>query len=127
MSIESTTLKEGYAFEMKVGKFKIPVDVEEEKGGKNSAPNPHDYLEAALAGCTTITLQMYAKRKNIPLEYADVRVRITSEGNSNEITREIRFIGELEDAQKKRLVDIAEKCPVHKFLAAGSKIVTRVI
>jgi len=127
MSIESTTLKEGYAFEMKVGKFKILVDVEEEKGGKNSAPNPHDYLEAALAGCTTITLQMYAKRKNIPLEYADVRVRITSEGNSNEITREIRFIGELEDAQKKRLVDIAEKCPVHKFLAAGSKIVTRVI
>lgn len=127
MSVESTLLKNGLAFEISSRGFSVPVDVQEKLGGENSAPNPHDYLEIALAGCTAITVQMYAKRKNIPLEYSNVKVKITSEGQTNEILREICFVGKLSQEQKNSLLAIAEKCPVHKFLAAGTKILTRMI
>src|SRR5690606_24596983 len=104
MSVESTRLKEGYAFEIKSNGFSVPADLEEKLGGKNFGPTPHDYLEIALAGCTAITVQMYARRKNIPLDYSDVRVKITSEGSANEILREIHFVGDLTEDQKASLL-----------------------
>lgn len=122
MSVESAKITEGLAFEIKTGKFTLKADVEEDKGGKNSAPSPHDYLEVALAACTVITVQMVANRKGMPLQYTDVKIKITSEGASNEILREIKFVGNLTDEQKVYLFKIAEKCPVHKFLSAGAKI-----
>lgn len=122
MSVESTRILDGLAFEIQSHEFKLRVDTSEKNGGKNSAPNPHDYLEIALAGCTAITVQMYAQRKNIPLEYSDVKIKITAEGASNEILREIKFVGNLTDEDKNKLMVIAEKCPVHKLLSAGAKI-----
>ncbi|WP_413613258.1 OsmC family protein [Bdellovibrio sp. HCB-110] len=127
MSVESSKKIDTLAFEILSHEFKVRSDVTEDKGGKNSAPSPHDYLEIALASCTAITVQMYANRKGIPLEYSDVKVNITSEGASNEILREIRFVGNLTEDQKKHLLMIAEKCPVHKLLSAGIKIKTEVL
>jgi putative redox protein len=105
----------------------LATDVPEKLGGGNKAPDPHDYLVAALAGCTTITMQMYANRKGIPLESADVKVQIVQEGAENRISREIKLIGDLTDEQRQKLFAIAEKCPIHNFLERGAKIESRLL
>ncbi|MES2769626.1 MAG: OsmC family protein [Bdellovibrionota bacterium] len=125
MSVESAKHVGGLAYDIKLPEFLIRVDVKEKQGGANSAPDPHDYLEAALAGCTAITVQMYANRKGIPLESVDVKISITKEGKEgNEITREVKFKGNLTEEQKTMLLAIAEKCPIHHFLVRGANIRT---
>lgn len=122
----SLRLDEKLAYDFKLPEFMIRVDVPESKGGTNTAPDPHDYIEVALAGCTAITVQMYAQRKNIPLKNVDVKIKITKEGpEGNEISRELKFEGDLTREQKEALFAIAEKCPIHRFLERGAKIVSR--
>lgn len=125
MSVESTRRISGLAYEIQSHDFKIRTDVPQKLGGEDTGPTPHDLLESALAGCTAITVQMYANRKQIPLESVDVKITITAEGASNEMLREIRFHGNLSDEQKSSLLAIAEKCPVHKFISTGAKITSR--
>lgn len=124
MSVESTQIIKGYALKVQVQEFAVQSDVSEKLGGTNTAPNPHDYLETALAACTAITVQMYANRKGIPLVSSDVKIKITAEGSENRISREIRFEGELTDEQRASLLVIADKCPIHKFLSKGAVIET---
>lgn len=124
MSVESTQIIKGYALKVQVQDFTVQSDVSEKLGGTNTAPNPHDYLETALAACTAITVQMYANRKGIPLVSSDVKIKITAEGSENRISREIRFEGELTDEQRASLLVIADKCPIHKFLSKGAVIET---
>ena len=128
MSVTSSKKIEGLAFQIESSGFSVPVDVSEKLGGKNSAPDPHDYIEIALAGCTIITVQMYANRKKIPLDFTDVTVKITAEGAINEILREVRFVGEgLTAEDRESLLKIADKCPIHKLLSAGVKITTKML
>jgi putative redox protein len=122
MSAESTKLIEGFCFEVQSNNFKVMADVSEKLGGKNTAPSPHDYLGVALASCTAITVQMYAKRKNFPLDYTDVKISFLKEGVENEILREIKFVGTLSEEQTKTLLMIADKCPIHKLIEKGAKI-----
>ena len=124
MSVESTKRIGSLDFEVMVTGHKVVADVSEKLGGKNSAPDPHDYLVTALATCTAITVQMYANRKGIPLKSSDVKINISKEGPENEITREISFEGELTDEQRASLLTIADKCPIHLFLTRGTKIIT---
>jgi putative redox protein len=93
-------------------------------GGSKRGPDPHDYLQTALAACTALTMQMYAERKGIPLESADVKIKIVEEGTENRMLREIRLVGTLNDEQRQRLLAIAEKCPIHRFLSRGAQIET---
>lgn len=124
----SKRLNNTLAYDVKLPEFLIRVDVKESSGGTNTAPDPHEYLEAALAGCTAITVQMYANRKNIPLESVDVKITITKEGKEgNEIRREVKFLGNLTDEQKASLFAIAEKCPIHRFLERGAKIESHMV
>lgn len=127
MSVESTKLINNLAFEITSHEFKINFDVPEKLGGNNTAPTPHDYYEAALAECTSITVMMYAKRKQIPLENIDVKIKIISEGAKNEISREIKFIGNLSEEQIASLTMIADKCPIHKLISAGAHITTQIL
>jgi putative redox protein len=100
------------------------ADVTVGSGGSNQGPDPHDYLHTALAACTALTMQLYADKKGIPLESADIKVKIVAEATDNRILREIRLIGKLSDEQRQRLLEIAERCPIHRFLTNGAKIET---
>lgn len=124
MSVDSTTRNGKLDFEINVSGFKIVADVSEKNGGSGLGPNPHDLLEAALAACTAITMQMYANRKNFPLKSSDVKIKITKEGPENEITRDITLEGDLTPEQRSAILEIADKCPIHRFLERGAKIVT---
>ena len=105
-----------------------PVD----KGGDNTGPNPYDLLLGALAACTTITLSMYAKRKNIDIsslsvEYSHEKVHADDckqcddarSGMVDRVTSRIFIDGDFDDATRRRLEQIAQRCPVHKTLENG--------
>ena len=96
-------------------------------GGQETGPTPHEYLGAALAACTSMTLKMYAGRKSIHLENAIVTVDIERVNDVEIFTREIQLQGKLSEEEKNRLVEIANKCPIHKALAGEVQIKTQLV
>lgn len=107
-----------------IGRHQLLSDAPEALGGEDSGAEPHDLLAAALAACTTLTVTMYARRKDMALE--DVRVRIThgpKEGGYA-FQRHIDYVGALGPEERQRLTDIANKCPVHKTLSGTIHIET---
>jgi len=115
------------AAEIAIGEHKIIADTSKNLGGTDLGPNPHQILEAALSACTIITVQMYADRKAWALQSTQVKVSIDREGPESHITREISFTGDLSSEQRSRLLDIAEKCPVHKLLSSSISISTKAL
>jgi uncharacterized OsmC-like protein/alpha-beta hydrolase superfamily lysophospholipase len=105
-------------------------------GGSDRGPDPYEHLLAAVGACTSMTIRMYANRKKWSLDDVEITLehtRVHSEdcqdcdnesGKMELITRKIKLIGELDEAQHKRLLDIADKCPVHKTLEGKLKIST---
>ena len=90
-------------------------------GGSNKGPRPHDFLLAALASCTCITVRMYADRKGWKLDDVTTNVKmerqVVSGVQQTKIVQELSFTGDLDDDQIARLLVISGKCPVHKTLS----------
>lgn len=118
--------QQGYSIEIRSGTHSLTSDVAEKLGGGNAGFGPHELLEAALGACTSITVQMYANRKGWKLDSCDATVRFVREDKEAiVIERLIRLQGELDGEQRKRLFEIAEKCPIHEVLMRGAKIESR--
>ena len=97
-------------------------DVNHSLGGVNSGPDPHQLLLSALGACTAMTVSMYAKRKAMPLAGINVELNIVQEQrapeNRTEIMRTIEVHGALDQAQRLRLLEVANACPIHRLLNA---------
>ena len=110
-----------------VGNFQLLADIEEASGGANTGPSPHEYLATALASCTSMTLKMYAGRKAMNLTNAIVTVHIEREDDIEKFNRDIQLFGELKEEEKQRLLEIANKCPIHKALTGEIQIKTQLV
>jgi putative redox protein len=115
---------EGLAHEVEIeGGHEIVVDEPIEVGGGDSGPSPTQLLAASLAGCTAITLELYAERKGWDLSGLEVEVDSASERLAPSAFEVIlRLPGSFSDEQRSRLLAIAAKCPVHKVLATEASI-----
>ena len=126
-----------FAQQVYTDKHRLYADEPEAYGGTELGPSPYEYLLAGLGTCTTMTVRMYASRKNIPLDHVSVSLKHekihtkdcetceTKEGRIDHIERELEFVGDIEPDQRAALMAIAEKCPVHRTLHAEVDIVTR--
>ena len=131
------TGREHYYTEVVASGHRLTVDEPESVGGTDRGGTPYDLLLGALGSCTSITLRMYADRKAWPLEEIVVRLRHekihashcetceTAEGKVDRIEREIELIGELSGEQRARLLEIADRCPVHRTLHSEILVDTR--
>ena len=110
-----------------VGDLHFLADAGLENGGDGAGPNPHEFLGAALAACTSMTLKMYAGRKAMNLENAVVTVDIERNDEVEKFSRDIQLIGNLTAEEKERLLEIANKCPIHKALTGQIQIKTQLV
>jgi putative redox protein len=120
-----------------VGPHRYLADEPVSVGGNGSGPSPYEYLLAALGACTSMTVRLYADLKKLPLAHVSVRLRHdkihavdcenceTKEGKIDQIDREITLQGDLNAAQRAKLMEIADKCPVHRTLHSEISIRTR--
>lgn len=109
---------------VEIGPHRILSDVAPAFSGEASGPEPHDILAAALAACTTLTVNMYARRKGWQLDDVRVTIRHGQEGAAYALHRHIEYVGALSSEEKARLTEIANKCPVHKTLSGQINITT---
>jgi uncharacterized OsmC-like protein len=122
--------------EVIAGRHRLTADEPVNVGGLDSGPGPYELLLAALGACTSMTLRLYADRKKLPLTRTEIRLRHsriyatdcaeceTKEGMLDRIERIITLEGELDAEARRQLLEIADKCPVHRTLISEIDIRT---
>ena len=130
--------EDGYTTDLKVGNHYMTADEPVDFGGNDFGPSPYEWVSAGLSACTSMTLQMYARRKGWPLEAVETHTsyskehavdcadcETSSKSKIDTFRREIRLIGPLDAVQKDRLMEIADRCPVHRTLDSVTEIKTK--
>jgi putative redox protein len=129
----------GFAQEIHAGSHRLHADEPVSAGGTDTGPSPYDLLLASLGACTSMTVAMYARRKAWPLEEVTVHLRHSkihaadcaqceTEGAMlDRIERDIHLTGPLTDEQRSKLLEIANKCPVHRTLTSEVEIKSRLV
>ncbi len=127
----------GFTTDMKIGDHYFTADEPVDFGGNNFGPSPYELVAAGLSACTVMTLQMYARRKGWDLQNVEVHTSYSKthaedcaqceseQAKIDTFHREIRLSGELDDKQRKRLMEIADRCPVHRTLYSETQVITR--
>jgi putative redox protein len=128
---------DGFAQEIVAGAHRLRSDEPASSAGTDTGPTPYDLLLAALGSCTSMTVSMYARRKGWPLKSVTVRLRHsrvhgadcasceTTDAFLTVIDREIELAGHLDQEQRQRLLEIANKCPVHRTLTSTIEVRTQ--
>ncbi len=124
--IENTTNR--YTQKITAGNHTFYADEPKDLKGDDMGPAPFDLLLSALGSCTSITLSMYAEMKKINLEVITVRLNYIppnkTDGTASRITRKIHLEGDFSDEQHHRMLEIADRCPVHRTLRQGVEIMS---
>ena len=130
---------EGYTTHMKVGSHYMVADEPTEVGGNNFGPTPYELVSAGLAACTAMTIKMYVARKGWDLQNVEVHTSYDKKHKADcdncesptakidTFEREIKVTGNLDEAQKAKIMEIADKCPVHKTLHTETQVITRLL
>lgn len=141
--VASLSAEDGFTTHIRAGKHNLMADEPASVGGNDFGPSPYELLSSSLAACTVMTLHMYARHKKLDLQRVEVHINHqkdyiqdceecladgrTGTGKIDQFVRELRLIGNLTDEQRQRLVEIADKCPVHKTLHNPVHITTHLM
>lgn len=121
-----STAKTKYETKISSGKHSWIADEPASKEGTDLGPTPHELLASSLGACTSITVRMYADKKGYPLDSVEVHVTIDKRSpENNQFTRVVILSGNLTEAERERLLSVANACPVHKLLSGKIEIETK--
>ena len=138
-AVASLDAEDGFTTQMTVGSHTMMADEPTSFGGNDFGPSPYEFVSAGLSACTAMTVQMYVKRKGWDLQNIEVHTshskvakQVVENGEQKEIkvdtfNREIKLKGNLDDKQIQRILQIADKCPVHKTLHSDIDVVTKIV
>jgi len=133
MTIEATLHRaHGALTTLSNGRHVWNADVDKTLGSDDRAPDPHDLLDSALAACTTLTLELYIRRRQMPVTGLRVTVDRMEDKNAEgqvryQLQRRIFIEGDVAEADRQRLLEIANKCPIHKLLGGEIVIASEVV
>ena len=137
--VASLDFDDGFTTEMKVGNHYMTADEPTSYGGNDFGPSPYELVSAGLSACTAMTLQMYAKRKDWHIDNVEVHTTYSKthaldcedcespNAKIDTFHREIKITGNFDDKQMDRLLQIADKCPVHKTLHNETQVITKIV
>lgn len=137
--VASLDSSDGFSTSMKVGNHYMMADEPEDFGGNDFGPSPYELVSAGLSACTAMTIQMYVKRKGWDLQNVEVHTSYSKShaddcqdcespgAKIDTFHRELKLTGSIDEKQRQRILEIADKCPVHKTLHSETQVITRVI
>ncbi len=137
--VASLGIEDGFTTNMKVGSHFMIADEPKDFGGNDYGPSPYELVSAGLSACTAMTIQMYTKRKGWKVDLVEVHTSYakshaedcenceTDNAKIDTFHREITLAGDLDEKQKIRILQIADKCPVHKTLHSKTQVITKLV
>lgn len=137
--VVSASTEDGFLGRIRTGRHALLADEPRQAGGSDQGPDPYALLAASLGACTVMTLNMYARHKKLPVERVSCRVQHSKvhasdcencdsrQGRVDVLERRIAIEGDLDEAQRQRMLEIADRCPVHRTLASGVRVQSRLV